>query len=77
MAQGKAGKRVGPYFLPAADSLFRWGKARMNFHFRLTRVVGGLESRIPPAEDHKSADDVPEYGAGENVRGEMRLQGNA
>ena len=57
--------------------LFRWGKALMNFHFRLTRIVGGLESRIPPAEDHKSADDVPEDRTGENVRGEMRLQGNA
>ncbi len=77
MAEGKAGKSVGSYFSPGADTLFRWGKARMNFHFRLTRVVGGLESRIPPAEDHKSADDVPKYGARENVRGEMRLQGNA
>ena len=49
----------------------------MNFHFRLTRIVGGLESRIPLAEDHKSADDVPEDRSGENVGGEMRLQGNA
>ncbi len=77
MADGKVGKGGGSYFSPAADTLFRWGKTLMNFHFRLTRVVGGLESCIPIAEDHKSADDVPQYGARENVRGEMRLQGNA
>ena len=77
MAAGKVGKGVGSYLSPVADTLFPWGKALMNFHFRLTRIVRGLESRIPPAEDHKSADDVPEYRAGENVGGEMRLQGNA